>query len=248
VAARSKAQFTCRAACWSSVPTPKAHTTIPLLRRRRPSFSMAHQAGARHLPEKRCKSLATSRSTMRAPSRIWRKRVWRQSQLRSSATTIIPARCKSEFCQMMFEEARAQTMISLGSLMSAAAASLTPTAFRPCLVMRSASGPLASSRRADQLFHGLACCSAFEVRRQLHSRCEAVDRMMSCVWVSFGIGISIRLARRRSASPPPQPHRGHAAGGAGSRTATRARNGRSTAPFAAECQSFLDVAGFGQTG
>jgi rhodanese-related sulfurtransferase len=36
-AARSKAQFTCRAACWSSVPTPKAHTTIPLLGRRRPS-------------------------------------------------------------------------------------------------------------------------------------------------------------------------------------------------------------------
>src|SRR6266436_8912748 len=56
------------------------------LGRRRPSFSIAHQAGARHLPEKRCKSLATSRSTMRAPSRIWRKRVWRQSQLRSSGT------------------------------------------------------------------------------------------------------------------------------------------------------------------
>jgi hypothetical protein len=83
-AARSKAQFTCRAACWSSVPTPKAHTTIPLLGRRRPSSSIAHQAGARRSPEKRCKSLATSRSTMRAPSRIWRKRVWRQSQLRSS--------------------------------------------------------------------------------------------------------------------------------------------------------------------
>jgi hypothetical protein len=42
-AARSKAQFTCRAACWSSVPTPKAHTTIPLLGRRRPSSSIAHQ-------------------------------------------------------------------------------------------------------------------------------------------------------------------------------------------------------------
>src|SRR5262245_52044685 len=83
-AARSKAQFTCRAACWSSVPTPKAHTTIPLLGRRRPPSSIAHQAGARRSPEKRCKSLATSRSTMRAPSRIWRKRLWRQSQLRSS--------------------------------------------------------------------------------------------------------------------------------------------------------------------
>ncbi|SRR6266487_831455 len=86
------------------------------LGRRRPSFSIAHQAGARHLPEKRCKSLATSRSTMRAPSRIWRKRVWRQSQLRSSATTIIPARCKSEFCQMTFEEALAQTMSIAGLL------------------------------------------------------------------------------------------------------------------------------------
>jgi hypothetical protein len=113
---RRQEQFTCRAACWSSVPTPKAHTTIPLLRRRRPSFSIAHQAGARHLPEKRCKSLATSRSTMRAPSRIWRERVWRQSQLRSSATTIIPARCKSEFCQMTFEEALAQTMSIVGLL------------------------------------------------------------------------------------------------------------------------------------
>lgn len=56
------------------------------------------------------------RSTMRAPSRIWRKRVWRQSQLRSSATTIIPARCKSEFCQMTFEEALAQTMSIVGLL------------------------------------------------------------------------------------------------------------------------------------
>jgi hypothetical protein len=46
-AARSKAQFTCRAACWSSVPIPKAHTTIPLLGRRRPPSSIAHQAGAR---------------------------------------------------------------------------------------------------------------------------------------------------------------------------------------------------------
>src|ERR1700730_2974856 len=83
-AARSKAQFTCRAACWSSVPTPKAHTTVPLLARRRPPSSTAHRAGARRTPERRCNNLATSRSTMRAPSRIWRKRVWRQSQLRSS--------------------------------------------------------------------------------------------------------------------------------------------------------------------
>ena len=51
------------------------------------------------------------------------------------------------------------------------------------------------------------------------------------------------LARAMAAAVAPR------AGGAGSRTATRARNGRSTAPFATECQSFLDVvAGFGQTG
>src|SRR6266508_3438119 len=40
----------------------------------------------------------------------------RQRQLRSSATTIIPARCKSEFCQMPFEEALAQTMSIAGLL------------------------------------------------------------------------------------------------------------------------------------
>src|SRR5215813_6078537 len=60
---------------------PESPYHNPLLGRRRPSSSIAHQAGARHSLEKRCKSLATSRSTMRAPSRIWRKRVWRQSQL-----------------------------------------------------------------------------------------------------------------------------------------------------------------------
>src|SRR5437660_8836595 len=35
---------------------PKAHTTIPLLARRRPPSSIAHQAGARRSPERRCKS------------------------------------------------------------------------------------------------------------------------------------------------------------------------------------------------
>jgi exodeoxyribonuclease V alpha subunit len=53
---------------------------------RRPRAS----GGARRSPEKRCKSLATSRSTMRAPSRIWRKRVWRQSQLRSLSSDSEP--------------------------------------------------------------------------------------------------------------------------------------------------------------
>jgi len=33
--------------------TPKAHTTIPLLTRRRPPSSIAHRAGARRSPERR---------------------------------------------------------------------------------------------------------------------------------------------------------------------------------------------------
>jgi len=55
---------------------------------------------------------------------------------------------------------------------------------------------------------------------------------------------------RRRSPPPPQPHLGHAAGGAGSRGTLVARNGPTTAPFADECQSFLDnvIAGFGQNG
>jgi hypothetical protein len=44
----------------------------------------------------------------------------------------------------------------------------------------------------------------------------------------------LMLARAAAAAVAPR------AGGAGSRTATHAWNGRSTAPFAAECQSFLD--------
>jgi hypothetical protein len=50
--------------------------------------------------------------------------------------------------------------------------------------------------------------------------------------------------------PPPQPHRGLSAGGAGSRGATRARNGHTTALSACECQSFLDnlIAGLRQIG
>jgi hypothetical protein len=45
---------------------------------------------------------------------------------------------------------------------------------------------------------------------------------------------------RHRLPPPPQPRLGHAAGGAGSRGTPGARNGPSTALFAAECQSFLD--------
>ena len=56
--------------------------------------------------------------------------------------------------------------------------------------------------------------------------------------------------RRRSMPPPPKPRSGQEAGGAGFRKAIRARNGDSSAPFAPECQCFLDhlVAGFGPNG
>jgi rhodanese-related sulfurtransferase len=56
-AARSKAQFTCRAACWSSVPTPKAHTTIPLLGRRRPSSLYCASGGRAALAGKTLQEL-----------------------------------------------------------------------------------------------------------------------------------------------------------------------------------------------
>jgi hypothetical protein len=57
------------------------------------------------------------------------------------------------------------------------------------------------------------------------------------------------LVRRRLPLPP-QPHLGGAAGGARSRGTPRARNGRSTALFAYECQSFLNnlIAGLGEIG
>src|SRR5262245_45608888 len=80
-------------------------------------------------------------------------------------------------------------------------------------------------------------------------RREAVDRMTSWVSVSLAIGI-LHCVGAASLPPPPQPHLGHAAGGAGSRVARRARNGHSTALFANECQSFLDnvIARLGQFG
>src|SRR4029077_4303039 len=115
-AARSKAQFTCRAACWSSVPTLKAHTTIPLLGRRRPPSSIAHQAGALRSPEKRCKSLATSRSTMRAPSRIWRKRAWRQSQLRSLSSDSEPTASSGDWALERLSAVCTENSIRLLSL------------------------------------------------------------------------------------------------------------------------------------
>jgi hypothetical protein len=60
-----------------------------------------------------------------------------------------------------------------------------------------------------------------------------------------------KLARkkmqREGLLPKPRVVPGHAAGGAGSRGTLGARNGHTTAPFADECQSFLDnvIAGLG---
>src|SRR5271165_6942260 len=81
------------------------------------------------------------------------------------------------------------------------------------------------------------------------SRCEAADRMTSWVSVSLAIGI-LRSLVQRHAPPPPKPHLGHAAGGGRIPKRARRRNGHSTAPFADECQSFLDnlMAGLGRIG
>jgi hypothetical protein len=105
---------------------------------------------------------------------------------------------------------------------------------------------------ADQLIDDLSGGFALNIRRSStprSSRCEAADRMMSCVSVSLAIGI-LRCLGSASFAPPPQPHLGPAAGGAGSRSAPGARNGHSTALFAEKCQSFLDnpIAGLRQIG
>jgi deazaflavin-dependent oxidoreductase (nitroreductase family) len=73
--------------------------------------------------------------------------------------------------------------------------------------------------------------------------------MTSWVSVSLAIGILHCIGAASFAATttaPPRP----AAGGAGSRGAPRAWNGHTTAPFAGECQSFLDnvIAGSRQTG
>ena len=79
------------------------------------------------------------------------------------------------------------------------------------------------------------------------SRCEAADRMTSCVSVSLDIGI-LRwcgvVAATTTAPPRPRSRRGRIP------RQSRARNGHTTALFADECQSFLDnvIAGLGHTG
>src|SRR6516162_6339829 len=83
------------------------------------------------------------------------------------------------------------------------------------------------------------------------SRREAADRMTSWVSVSFDIGIlhcvgAASFAAATTTAPPRRcSRRGRIPEGV-----SRARNGRTTALFAAECQSFLDnlIAGLGQIG
>src|SRR5207249_4618632 len=148
------------------------------------------------------------------------------------------------------------------------ATSLTPIASSPCLVMRSAMGPASASRRQARSEPLAWTSSSSPVRMSLStafrtaspvtfvgrstprsSRREAVDRMTSWVSVSLAIGI-LHCVGAASLPPPPQPHLGHAAGGAGSRSARFAPGTHTTALFAYECQSFLDnfIAGLGQIG
>jgi len=82
------------------------------------------------------------------------------------------------------------------------------------------------------------------------SRCEAADRMMSCVSVSLAIGnpplgwCGVVCRHHHSPASAMQP------AGQDPRGTPRARNGHSTALFTDECQSFLDnvIAGLGQIG
>jgi hypothetical protein len=96
-----------------------------------------------------------------------------------------------------------RTVVSLGA---AGASSSTSIASRPLLVMRSAIGPLSSSRRQTGSEPPARTSSSRPARTSLSttlratsrppavqlresSRCEAADRMTSCVSVSLAIGI-----------------------------------------------------------
>src|ERR1700736_714371 len=63
---------------------PESPYHNPALRKEKTAVLYCASGGRSALAGKSCKSLATNPSTMRAPSRIWRKRVWRQSQLKTS--------------------------------------------------------------------------------------------------------------------------------------------------------------------
>jgi hypothetical protein len=138
------------------------------------------------------------------------------------------------------------------------ASSLTPTASRPCLVMRSAMGPASASRRqasSEPLARtssssparmslstafGTASSVTFAGRLTPRSlRREAEDRMTTWVLVSLDIGIlrcigAASLAATTAAPPRPCSRRGRIP------RRYRARNGHTTALFAGKCQSFLD--------
>ncbi len=116
-----------------------------------------------------------------------------------------------------------------------------------------ATGPnLFQPTSADQFIHNLSGGLASNVRRQFNAAIVALrsHRQNDALAIGKSCHRDLRSLVQRHALPPPKPHLGHAAGGAGSRSAPGARNGHSTAPFADECQSFLDnvIAGLGQIG
>src|SRR6266478_5920042 len=122
-----------------------------------------------------------------------------------------------------------RTLVPLGA---AAASSSTSIASRPFFVMQSAIGPLSSSRRqtgSEPLARTSSSKPALislstTLRAALpltfagsstprSSRCEAADRMMSCVSVSFDIGIlrwvgAASFAATTTAPPWPSSRRG----------------------------------------
>jgi hypothetical protein len=136
-------------------------------------------------------------------------------------------------------------------------------ASRPWSVMRRAIGPSRSSRRQTGSEPAARTSSSKPARMSLSaalrvaspltfagsstprsSRCEATDRLMSCVLLSLDIGIRRWCgvgAATTTAPPRPRSRRGRI-------PRHGAWNGHTTAPFADECQSFLDnvIAGLGQ--
>jgi hypothetical protein len=81
-------------------------------------------------------------------------------------------------------------------------------------------------------------------------RPDSIDIASSRRWISVSFTESSIRLRRRLAPPPPKPRNGQEAGGAGFLRGYSRPERDTTAPFAPECQSFLDhlVAGFGPNG
>jgi hypothetical protein len=95
---------------------------------------------------------------------------------------------------------------------------------------------------------GRVLCDCFKSRRRLEVEILVLRHQLNLLRQRAPRRL-YALVRHRL-PPPPQPHLGHAAGGAGSRGAPRARNGHTTALFATRCQSFLDnvIASLAQVG